>query len=59
VLGKFTSEESVTVKSALDRTCSAIERWLDAGIDIAMNEFNANSTLKNQENKRKQTPESE
>jgi hypothetical protein len=43
----------------LDRTCSAIERWLDAGIDIAMNEFNANSTLKNQENKRKQTPESE
>ena len=59
VLGKFTSEESVTVKSSLDRTCAAIERWLVAGIDIAMNEFNSNSTLKKQENKRKQTPESE
>jgi PTH1 family peptidyl-tRNA hydrolase len=59
VLGKFTSEETVTVKSALDRTCQAIERWLVAGIDVAMNEFNVSSTLKKKENKRKQTPESE
>jgi PTH1 family peptidyl-tRNA hydrolase len=59
VLGKFTSEETVIVKSSLDRTCQAIERWLSAGIDVAMNEFNANPTAKKPENKRKQTPESE
>lgn len=59
VLGKFTNEETVTVKSALDRTCKAIERWLVAGIDVAMNEFNAAPAVKKQENKRKQTPESE
>lgn len=59
VLGKFTSEETVIVKSSLDRTCQAIERWLNAGIDVAMNEFNANPIAKKQETKRKQTPESE
>jgi PTH1 family peptidyl-tRNA hydrolase len=59
VLGKFTNEETVTVKAALDRTCNAIERWLVAGIDVAMNEFNAAAAVKKHENKRKQTPESE
>lgn len=59
VLGKFSSEETVTVKLALDRTCQAIERWLVAGIDVAMNEFNVSSTLKKKENKQKRTPESE
>lgn len=41
VLSKFTTSEMETVKISLERTISAVRRWLAVGIDKAMSEFNA------------------
>jgi PTH1 family peptidyl-tRNA hydrolase len=54
ILGCLGTQDVPRLRIGIDPTP---EHW--ETIDIAMNEFNANSTLKNQENKRKQTPESE
>jgi PTH1 family peptidyl-tRNA hydrolase len=40
VLGKFGANEAETLELMLDRAAAQIERWLDAGIQRAMNEFN-------------------
>jgi PTH1 family peptidyl-tRNA hydrolase len=40
VLGKFGSADAETLDLMLKRAAAQIERWLDAGIQRAMNEFN-------------------
>jgi peptidyl-tRNA hydrolase, PTH1 family len=40
VLGKFGSAETPVLEKMLDRAAGQLERWLDAGIQRAMNEFN-------------------
>ena len=40
VLGKFGTAEAETLELMLKRAAAQIERWLDAGIQRAMNEFN-------------------
>lgn len=40
VLGKFAKAEAETLELMLSRAAAQIERWLDAGIQRAMNEFN-------------------
>jgi PTH1 family peptidyl-tRNA hydrolase len=40
VLGKFGTAESDTLERMLARAAAQIERWLDAGLQRAMNEFN-------------------
>lgn len=40
VLGKFGPAEAETLELMLKRAAAQIERWLDAGIQRAMNEFN-------------------
>lgn len=40
VLGKFGSAEAETLELMLNRAASQIERWMDAGLQRAMNEFN-------------------
>jgi peptidyl-tRNA hydrolase, PTH1 family len=44
VLSKFTTSELESVKISLERSCSAVRRWLAVGIDKAMSEFNADPT---------------
>jgi PTH1 family peptidyl-tRNA hydrolase len=43
VLGKWSSEEKGRLPDAIDTACDAIEAVLDAGISVAMNQFNARS----------------
>ena len=40
VLGKFSAAEAETLELMLKRAAAQIERWLEAGIQRAMNEFN-------------------
>jgi PTH1 family peptidyl-tRNA hydrolase len=40
VLGKFGAAEAETLDAMLKRAAAQIERWLDAGLQRAMNEFN-------------------
>lgn len=40
VLGKFGAAEAETLELMLDRAAAQIARWLDAGLQRAMNEFN-------------------
>src|SRR4051812_29426228 len=40
VLGKFGSAETPVLEKMLDRAAGQLERWLGAGIQQAMNEFN-------------------
>ncbi len=40
VLGKWTPEQNVIVKPAIDRACGAILTWADKGIETAMSQFN-------------------
>ena len=40
VLGRFSAEQKKAVEEVLDRAERQVERWLDAGIQAAMNEFN-------------------
>lgn len=41
VLGKFSEAQRVLLKPAIDRAASAIVCWMENGIDLAMNRFNA------------------
>jgi len=40
VLTTFQTDERIVIDEALDRACAAVERWLQGGIEAAMNEFN-------------------
>lgn len=40
VLGRFSAEEGKLMDAVLERALQQVERWLDAGISAAMNEFN-------------------
>jgi PTH1 family peptidyl-tRNA hydrolase len=40
VLGKFGAAESETLELMLSRAAAQVERWLEAGLQRAMNEFN-------------------
>jgi PTH1 family peptidyl-tRNA hydrolase len=40
VLGKFTKEERPTVAALVERAADAVEEWVGAGIESAMNRFN-------------------
>jgi PTH1 family peptidyl-tRNA hydrolase len=40
VLGKWTTEQKETIKSAADRACGAILTWADKGIETAMSQYN-------------------
>jgi peptidyl-tRNA hydrolase, PTH1 family len=40
VLGKFGSAEAATLELMLDRAAKQAERWIEAGLQRAMNEFN-------------------
>jgi PTH1 family peptidyl-tRNA hydrolase len=41
VLGKFTPEQRKKIDPAVDRAASAIMTWMENGIEMAMNRFNA------------------
>jgi len=41
VLGRFTDEQRAAVDPAIDRAADAIVRWIENGIETAMNQFNA------------------
>jgi PTH1 family peptidyl-tRNA hydrolase len=41
VLGRFTEEQHKAVDPAIDRAAQAILRWIENGIETAMNQFNA------------------
>lgn len=41
VLQAFSKEEATSLSRVVDTACSAIDMWLDSGIEKAMNEFNA------------------
>jgi peptidyl-tRNA hydrolase, PTH1 family len=41
VLGRFTEEQRKAVDPAIDRAAQAILRWIENGIETAMNQFNA------------------
>lgn len=40
VLGRFRTEDSELLEKVLERAANQVERWLGAGIEKAMNEFN-------------------
>lgn len=44
VLGKFTPGQRQTIDPAIDRAGSAIVMWMENGIAMAMNKFNADET---------------
>lgn len=41
VLGRFGPEQRATVELAIARACGAIVTWIDKGLNVAMNQFNA------------------
>lgn len=43
VLGRFTEEQRKAVNPAIDRAAEAILRWIENGIEAAMNQFNADA----------------
>lgn len=47
VLQDFSPEQEEVMAQARERAVRAIERWLEAGIVEAMNEFNSNGSLSN------------
>jgi PTH1 family peptidyl-tRNA hydrolase len=54
VLGKFNSTERELVARVFDRASQQAERWLDAGIDKAMTEFNGTIDGPDKESEKKQ-----
>lgn len=44
VLGRFTSDQLAQLSPVLDRTCDAIECWLNDGMAQAMNRYNVAAT---------------
>lgn len=59
VLSKFTTSEMESVKISLERSASAVRRWLAVGIDKAMSEFNADpvATQKSKSKRKADAPE--
>ncbi len=41
VLGRFSEQQRLSLKPAIDRAASAIKCWIESGIESAMNRFNA------------------
>ena len=41
VLGRFTAEQRQRLNPAIARACGALATWIDKGITVAMNQFNA------------------
>ncbi|MBV8780800.1 MAG: aminoacyl-tRNA hydrolase [Phycisphaerae bacterium] len=41
VLARFTTEQRARLEPALARACGAIVTWIDKGLTVAMNQFNA------------------
>jgi PTH1 family peptidyl-tRNA hydrolase len=60
VLSKFTTSEMESVKISLERSASAVRKWLADGIDKAMSEFNADpaATQKQKSKRKADAPES-
>jgi PTH1 family peptidyl-tRNA hydrolase len=52
VLGKFDSGENKLLDEVLERAAGQIECWLDAGIEMAMNQFNGVVDSKNEKKKK-------
>jgi len=52
VLGRFTDEQRSRLDPAIDRAASAVLRWIEKGINAAMNEFNADMQERNGESGR-------
>jgi PTH1 family peptidyl-tRNA hydrolase len=46
VLGRFSGEQLKKVEPTLDRVASAVLTWIDGGIELAMNRFNADAEPK-------------
>ena len=44
VLGKFGAEERSEMDLGISRAANAVEAWIEHGIEMAMNQFNANPT---------------
>jgi len=40
VLGKFTDEQWADLKPGIDRAADAVETWIEAGVEEAMNKYN-------------------
>jgi PTH1 family peptidyl-tRNA hydrolase len=55
VLTGFSKEESAKIREAIETSVSAMECWIERGIDIAMNEYNPKKKPK----KPKEEPETE
>ncbi len=55
VLTGFSKEESAKIREAIETSVSALECWIERGIDIAMNEYNPKKKPK----KPKEEPETE
>lgn len=47
VLGKFSGPQKQAINPAIDRAASAIVCWMQSGIELAMNRFNADSPSDN------------
>ena len=41
VLGRFSAEQRERLNPAIARACGAIVTWIDKGMTVAMNQFNA------------------
>ena len=52
VLGKFSGQQRVCLKPAIDRAASAVICWIESGIELAMNRFNADPTVAGDKNPR-------
>lgn len=59
VLSKFTTSEMESIKISLERSVSAVRRWLAVGIDKAMSEFNADPTAPQKQKPKRKTDASE
>jgi PTH1 family peptidyl-tRNA hydrolase len=45
VLGRFTKDEQPEIATAIDRAAEAAASWVEAGIDAAMNKYNASGEV--------------
>jgi PTH1 family peptidyl-tRNA hydrolase len=41
VLGRFSDQQRTLIDKAVERSCEAVEMWMDKGLTAAMNKFNA------------------
>ena len=59
VLGKFDEEEQVIMKAAIQKAADAVETWIGSGIQVAMNQFNANPKPKKKKTTGAENPNQE